>query len=183
MCERNPRQCLNTNQSFLACRQKNTLVITAKEAAHITMQHTELSFVLYQIYGHAHPLWSGALPLKSSYFPFQISYQSSLNSSEWAKCEKFAANFQQMKIYQRGMQLHDIMKLTACCLGVGLSTLCGPDKRSLYLLLSSNAAFPAWGMSYVRGILASVFKHTEASLSWSNCSMFFFSHFPSPPHL
>lgn len=79
--------------------------------------------------------------------------------------KEFAASFQQTKINQCGMQLHDILKPTMSCLRVGLWTLCGPDKRSLAPLLSSNAAAPARGMSYVRGILASVFKHTEASLS------------------
>ena len=117
---------------------------------------------------------------KSSYFPFQSSsgfFNSSWKVKVW---KEFAVNFQQTELYQCGMRLHDIVKPTMSCLGEELTALCGPDKRSLSPPLSSNAASPAWGMSYVRGILASVFKHTEASLSYSNCGVFS-SRFPSPP--
>lgn len=71
----------------------------------------------------------------------------------------------QTEQFQCGMKPHDIWKPTTSCLGAGFSTLSGPDKRSLSPMLRSNAASPAWAMSYVKGILASVNKLTGASLS------------------
>lgn len=43
-------------------------VMRAKEEAHITKQHPEVSSVFYQIYGHTHPLWIQ----KRSYIAFQM---------------------------------------------------------------------------------------------------------------
>lgn len=78
MCQRNTKACLfgcfilhDTNQFFISDVQTENMrvnMVRAKEAVNITMQHADVSSVLYQIHGGAHPLWIRGITTKNLLF-------------------------------------------------------------------------------------------------------------------